>query len=253
MLELLDLFTPAAPMWPAEDLIRYLGLSRSTGYRYIRALHSARLITAVANGYYVLGERIIELDRQIRQYDPIYHAGGIVMKPLVEETGYSALLCTLYKDSVMCVRDERVENSPTMLFSRGQRRPLLSGAASKIILPYLPPHQMKNIFTKNKKAIATAALGSDWATFRSNLSAMRRKGYAITVGEFNPLVVGVSAPIFNKSRNILGSLGIAALESDFSMDKVEETAQAVITAADKITEILSSTDLLLDRPPRGVG
>jgi DNA-binding IclR family transcriptional regulator len=120
MLELLDLFTPAAPIWAAEDLIRYLGLSRSTGYRYIRALHSARLIAGVANGYYVLGERIIELDRQIRHYDPIYLAGGKVMKPLVEETGCSALLCTLYRDSVMCVREELAGNSPATLFSRGQ-------------------------------------------------------------------------------------------------------------------------------------
>jgi DNA-binding IclR family transcriptional regulator len=253
MLELLDLFTPAAPIWSADDLIRYLGLSRSTGYRYIRALHSAGLIASVANGYYILGERIIELDRQIRHYDPIYLAGGQVMKSLVKLTGCSALLCALFKDSVMCVREELVENSPASLFSRGQRRPLFSGAASKIILPYLPPHQLRNIFKKHKKSIATAGLGSDWSTFRSKLSTMRRQGYAVTIGEFNPMVVGLSAPIFNKSRNILGSIGIAALESDFPMDRLEQSAQAVISVANEITEVLSSTDILLNRPPRGVG
>lgn len=253
MLGLLDLFTPAAPIWSAEDLIKHLGASRSTGYRYIRALHGAGLIAAVANGYYILGQRIIELDRQIRQYDPMYNAANGVMRPLVETTGHSVLVCALYSDTVMCIRDEPAPNSPPKMFSRGQRRPLFTGAASKIILPYLPAHQLRSIFAKHRKAIAMAGLGSDWTAFRGTLTRMRRQGYALTVGEFNPGVVGLSAPIFNRSKHILGSLGIVAQETDFDRTRIDHYAVLVIGAANEITAAISRSDIRLDRPPRAVG
>ncbi|MEN3383250.1 MAG: hypothetical protein V7608_3294, partial [Hyphomicrobiales bacterium] len=41
MLELLNVFTTAAPAWSTEDLIRFSGTSRSTGYRYIKTLQDA--------------------------------------------------------------------------------------------------------------------------------------------------------------------------------------------------------------------
>src|SRR3989442_7823959 len=62
LLDVLNLFTPAAPAWSSEELIRSQGLSRSTGYRYIKALSDAGLLAAVSNGHYILGPRIIQLD-----------------------------------------------------------------------------------------------------------------------------------------------------------------------------------------------
>ncbi|WP_026264863.1 helix-turn-helix domain-containing protein, partial [Arthrobacter sp. 135MFCol5.1] len=66
MLNVLDLFTEREPVWSTADLIEALETSRSTGYRYIKTLHDAGLLTAVRNGYYSLGPRIIEMDLQIR-------------------------------------------------------------------------------------------------------------------------------------------------------------------------------------------
>lgn len=167
MLGLLDLFTPSATVRPVTDLVNYLGTSRSTSYRYIKALHEAGLIEAVANGHYVLGPRIVEFDRQIRMSDPLYKGGAQVLRPLVDLTTHSALLCALYSDSVMCIRDEQAPDSPPNIFSRGQRRPLFAGAASKIILPYVPPHRLRSIFKQHQRAIAIAGLGTDWQGSRS--------------------------------------------------------------------------------------
>ncbi|WP_414730902.1 helix-turn-helix domain-containing protein, partial [Arthrobacter sp. Soil761] len=55
MLNVLDLFTEVTPVWSTADLIEALETSRSTGYRYIKTLHDAGLLTAVRNGYYSLG------------------------------------------------------------------------------------------------------------------------------------------------------------------------------------------------------
>src|SRR5688572_12073091 len=74
LLGVLDLFTPGSPAWSTDALIRSLDMSRSNGYRYIKALSDVGLIAPVSDGHYVLGPRIVELDRQIRQCDPLYNA-----------------------------------------------------------------------------------------------------------------------------------------------------------------------------------
>lgn len=253
MLELLDLFTPAAPYWSADSLIRFTGASRATIYRHVRALHEAGFIRPVANGNYIIGPRVIELDRQLRQTDPLYIAGDGIMKKLAEATGYSVLLCALFSDSVMCVREELAGKSPPNLLSRGQKRPLFTGAASKIMLPYLPPHQMRGVYAKHKKAIATAGLGFDWTAFRDALAQMRKAGYVTTVGEFNAGVLGLSAPVFNRSGQILGSLGIADAESRFKKADMAALAASVVAAADAVTMRIGALDSDLDFPARAIG
>ncbi len=93
MLALLDVFTPTAPAWSTEELIRYSGASRSTCYRYIKVLQDAGLLTPVAGGAWMLGPRVIELDRTMRLTDPVATGGGPPMRRLARDTGYSALLC----------------------------------------------------------------------------------------------------------------------------------------------------------------
>ena len=253
MLGLLDLFTPSASVRPVTDLVNYLGTSRSTSYRYIKALHAAGLIEAVANGRYVLGPRIVEFDRQIRMSDPLYKGGAQVLRPLVDLTGHSALLCALYSDSVMCIREELAAGSPSNLFSRGQRRPLFAGAASRIILPYLPPHRLRSIFQQHQRTIAVAGIGTDWQTFREGLAAIRRDGYIVSHGEFNPGVFGISAPVFNAEGLVVGSIGIAGAEDRMDRKKLAAHCEAVVSAAKRLTEILTDEVAEAVRPPRAFG
>ena len=253
LLGVLDLFTPAAPAWSADALLRSLGMSRSSGYRYVKALTDVGLLAPVANGHYVLGPRIVELDRQIRQCDPLYNAAGAAMKQLVAASQQSALLCALFSGSVLCVREELTPDSPPNLFTRGQTRPLFQGAASKIILPYLRPYQLRSLYAKHAKTIATSGLGTDWASFRASLAAIRRDGVLVTIGEFNPGVLGISAPIFNRSGQILGSIGVAGDESKFDRSALERISTLVKRAGEQVTERIAVVSLGTDRPARAVG
>lgn len=253
MLGLLDVFTQAAPVWSAEDLIRFSGTSASTCYRYIKALHKAGLLARVANGSYILGPRILELDRTTRLCDPVYTAGGPVIRRLCEETGHSALLCILYSDSVMCVREALSRSAPPELFSRGQRRPLFSGAAAKAILAWLPPHQLRSLYAKHRKTIASAGLGADWDSFRKALRRIREQGYCLTSGEFNPGIVAIGAPLFNRDGDVLGSLTLAAAAAKIDVNRFRGLADKVVRAAKEATERIARAQNMVDLPARAVG
>jgi DNA-binding IclR family transcriptional regulator len=250
---LLNLFTPEAPIWATDDLIGMLGMSRSTGYRSIKALVEVGLLAPVSNNKYILGPRIVALDRQIRQSDPLYNAGGPVMQSLVAETGHSSLLCALFSSAVLCIREELTDNYPEHLLTRGQERPLFRGAASKVMLPYLRPHQLRYLYAKHSATIAETGLGTDWSSFRAILTKMKTDGYANTTGEFNPGVVGISAPVFNRDGRILGSIGIAGKEARFTSADEDRYVGAVIRAGEQVSGLLRATGASVDQPARAVG
>lgn len=253
MLSILDLFTVDEPVWSTIDILSALRASRSTGYRYIKALTSAGLLSAVGNGYYILGPRIIELDLQIRMTDPLSHASDGVLEQLVEATGHSALLCMLFQNSVLCIRECRAQLSPEKLFSRGQRRPLFSGAVSKAVLAYLPYHRLHAIFTRRRDTINDAELGKTWSEFREKMAAIRSDGFVKSVGEFNPGVVGIAAPIFNADEAIVGSIGVAFNADELEATEVSRVILLVKRASRVVTERMSKMESGLGMSPRAVG
>lgn len=253
MLQILDAFTVEKPTRSTDELIKYIGSSRSTAYRYVRALQKCGLLSPVANGSWTLGSRILELDLQLRSCDPLYLTAGPTMTRLVEKTGHTALLCTLYSDAVICIRDVRAVGAPSGLFSRGQRRPLFTAAASKIMLPYLPPHQLRRVYTHNKAAIAAAHLGRDWKEFLAILREMRSNGYCFTVGEFRPGVVGIAAPIIGRSGSAVASLGVAFPKSKLRAGQKDAFVAIVRELADGLSKKIRRTESEIDMSARAIG
>jgi DNA-binding IclR family transcriptional regulator len=252
MLELLNVFTTAAPAWSTEDLIRFSGASRSTCYRYIKTLQDAGFLTPVGGGAWMLGPRIIELDRTMRLCDPVTIGGGPAMRRVAQETGHSVLLCVLFSSTVMCVDDVPAAGAPPGIFSRGQRRPLFAGAASKVILAHLPPHQLRTLFDRHRTTIAAAGLGADWDAFRLTLRAIRKAGHCITIGEFRPGILGIAAPVFNAEGDVLGSLGIAAEARKVPVKRHGALAASVAGAAKAACARIAGHQPGCARPARSV-
>jgi DNA-binding IclR family transcriptional regulator len=236
MLHILQLFSETEPVWSPPAVIEALETSRSTGYRYIKALHDAGLLSTASNGHYRLGPRVIEMDLQIRLTDPLLLASHGVLEDLVDRIGHSALLCTAYGDSVLCVGEYRAPDSPANRFSRGQRRPLFQGAISKVILAHLPHHRLKAIYPRQHAEIESAGLGSTWREFRANLGKIKKAGYALTYGEFNPGVYGVAAPILTEQKTAWSSVGVAWDQKERRDVDIEHAVLAVKQAAATISE-----------------
>jgi DNA-binding IclR family transcriptional regulator len=252
-LGILSLFTPETPVWTSDALIAHLGCPPSTGYRHIKELQSSGLLTRVGSSSYRLGPRVLELDRAVRLSDPVYVVGSPIICALRDGTGHSAVLATLYSDSIVCVRRELAPDGPPSLFSRGQKRPLVAGASAKAILAYLPAHQLRRIHAKHGDAIAAAALGANWEAFLKTLRQIRKAGFSMTVADYNQDIAAIAAPIFNKDNEVLGSVMLAISIMSNDLQAFAKLAPEVVAAAREISRQIALLDSAATLSARAVG
>ncbi len=236
MLNVLDVFSEAEPVWTVDALGEALGLSRSTAYRYIKELCEAGLLAPVGGGGYSLGPRIIELDRQIRHSDPLLTAGAEVLDALLPDCGEGILfICGLRGDSVVSVFLAENPNSLAISYSRGRPMPLFRGSASVIILAYLPEGRLRRLFRDHGDAIAAAGLGGDWVSFRAALKAIRARPILTGRAQLDPGVFAISEPVFDGDGNILASLTLAMPERRADSEPLDPLFARVIEGAARIT------------------
>ena len=221
MIGLLDLFDGGAHCWTVEQMHERFGYTRSTLYRYLKVLSDAELLTSLPEAGYVLGPRIVELDYEIRRHDPLIVASAPVMMELVSEIPGIALLCRRYRDKVLCVH--QAANPVVVIqstYERGKPLPLFSGAASRIILAYMPPHHLQRLYEKHSKEFAAGKLGATLSEVRATLKEMRQRGWHSTAGQVTPGITGIAAPIFDGAKNILGSLSLSISDRDIDLSRL---------------------------------
>ena len=235
MLGVLDTFTETRPTWTVDGIAAALGYTRATTYRYVGELCDAGLLTRVAQGAYALGPRIIELDRQIQRSDPLMHAADKVMHALLRpDHGQVVLLCSLFRDEVLCVHQAAHDKALAVSYTRGRPMPLFSGATAKVILACLPERRLTRLFLAHGSEIRRAGLGSTREEFLAALKAIRRQGFALTRAEVDPGVVGLAVPLFGGEQAVLGSLSIVFAGDRFPERQSARVVERLKRAAEAI-------------------
>ena len=241
MIGILELFEGDTFRWTVEQLHARLGYTRSTLYRYLKVLADAELLTSLPDAGYTLGPRIIELDFNLRQRDPLIAASKPVMAELVQDVPGIALLCRRYRDKVLCVHQEQSTTRIQSTYERGRTRPLLRGAASRIILANMPATRIKTLFEAQPREFAAAGLGRSLGEVRDALKTIQQRGWDQTTGQVTRGIVGVAAPVFDIQHNVLGSLSISVPQKGVDAKRIGQIADRVTSSARIVTQSLSRT------------
>ena len=240
MMGILDLFEGAEMEWSPEAMAERLDLTRSTLYRYLKVLADAGLLTSLPGVGYTLGPRIAALDFHMRHSDPLITASRPVMAELVTECPGIALLCRRYRGLVLCVHQEASAGVRfRSAYERGSARPLLRGAASRIILAHMPVTVLRKLYGDAPGDFAAAGLGENLDAVRAHLRAIRQRGIAVTRGELARGVIGVGAPIFDSKGGILGSLSVTIGEPEAAPERLAFVADRVAHGARIVSKAIA--------------
>jgi DNA-binding IclR family transcriptional regulator len=231
MLDVLDLFKPGTPAVDIEAICAQLDYAPASAYRYVRELCDVGLLVRLPGGY-ALGPRIIELDLQMREEDPLLNSSRAAMQQLAEETGLSVLLSELYGDTVINVHQEQGRDSEPLRFGRGRPMALFRSATARVILAHLPSRHLRRVYDDNAEHPDVQRLGEHWKAFAKAMLDTRKRGYSVSEGDLDNGKAGIAAPIFDGKRVIGSITAVGAFDRFHAFNETYLAAQLVGIAQD---------------------
>lgn len=239
MLSALDLFSVAAPSLTVEQIAVRLGVPKSTGYRYVQVLCKVGLLVRLDRSI-TLGPRIIELDRCIRECDPVIRAAAPPMRALADQTGLDVYISKLYGHSIITVHMEFNNGQPLPYgYGRGRPMPLSRGSSSKALVAFLPAARLRRL---HQELLLEAEDVPDWEAFYEEALQIRRQGFCRTSGQLNEGNTGISAPIFGRGRLVVASLTVLGTDGRLALFDGNAIAELVMQTAQKVSARLSADE-----------
>lgn len=232
---ILGLFTRERPVWQPDEVNAALGYTRPTGYRYVKELVEAGMLQKVSAGHYALGGRIIELDYQLRQTDPVLLASAPAMTVASRRSGYDIVLSVLYAGPrVIDIHRANGGENLVLTYGRGRPRPMFRSGAPKVLLAWLERGPLLKIHAQHAAEIAANGMGRDWAEFRTYLKNIRRRGYYRSQGELQPGVGAMAVPVLNTDGDCVGALAIVGSGSRIEAETDEKLFKWLKAATEDI-------------------
>jgi DNA-binding IclR family transcriptional regulator len=212
-LKILAAFQADRPIWGVRELSTHLNFSPATVQRLLQTLKQYHFVDQdPQTRQYRLGNIYFSFLHTLQSTFPISQAALSQMTRLLAATQETVHLNVIDGMQRICI--ETLESPQFLKGSMpiGSRSPLYAGASSKCLLAFSSRDFIESYLGMTELAPLTAQTISDKKTLLSNLEQVRAQGYASSLGERNPGLGSLSAPIFNHRGILLAALSLAVPE-----------------------------------------
>ncbi len=235
---LLKAFTDAHPERGLTELARAVGLNKTTAYRLLTALESEGMVMRRAAGdAYRLGPEAVALGGRALRSNNLRLASHVELEALAQHTGETATLEVLSGDQVLILDEVPGPHLIGSTQSVGTRWPAHATSTGKALLAYLTDAQRKDVFQPPLARLTDKTI-TTLARLRSELAAVRERGYATAIEELESGYVAVGAPLRNHDGQVVAAISVGGPSLRLTADRTADLAEKVIQAADRISERL---------------
>ncbi|WP_258935423.1 IclR family transcriptional regulator [Nesterenkonia pannonica] len=205
------------------QLVEVTGLARPTVHRLASALVHHRFLSRDVRGRYVIGSRMAELAQAVYS-DQVVSAAGPILLKLRDATGESSQLFRRQGDSRICVASAERPIGLRDSIPVGTQLSMKAGSAAQVLLAWEDHDRLVEglrdaRFTPTVLAGVPARLGE-------------------SLGEREPGVASVSAPVRGPSGRVLAAVSISGPIERLSRQPGRRFAHVVSAAAQQLTELV---------------
>jgi IclR family transcriptional regulator, KDG regulon repressor len=119
----------------------------------------------------------------------------------------------------------------------GQRYPLWLGATGKSMAAYLSDVEIDELVNIMRRELPTFNIGRTFNTdqYRNDLKEIKKKGYAMTLGDYRPDICVLAAPIFGNKQKVVGSLVVRGQLPSFNLEIAKKYGTVIMEMTNNIT------------------
>ncbi|MEU6619698.1 IclR family transcriptional regulator [Streptomyces litmocidini] len=206
------------------ELVAATGLARPTAHRLATALERHRMVGRDLQGRFVLGPRLSELSA-VAGEDCLLVAAGPVLTSLRDATGESTQLYRRQGEVRVCVAAAERASGLRDIVPVGSALPMKVGSAAQVLLAWEDPERYHH--------------GLQGARFTATaLSGVRRRGWAQSIGEREPGMASVSAPVRDPAHRVVAAITVTGPIQRLTRHPGARLAKAAVDAADRLTDAM---------------
>ena len=201
----------------SEEGVSLAELSTTTGAPKSSLLGILRSMVAAGyiehgHGLYRLGPKSFRLAADILAVRRFPNLVRPILQDLAAKSGETVFLVLLDLAAQRMTYAEIIDSPNPVRYTvpTGTTRPLYVSAGGQLLLAYQEPGWIDAYIRATRLEALTARTITDPDALRERLAAIRREGFAISLGETVPGAAGVAAPIFNADGSVAAGLLIGA-------------------------------------------
>ncbi|WP_040816547.1 IclR family transcriptional regulator [Nocardia concava] len=198
------------------EIANELGITKAAVHRILTALRSRDLITLEpTTRRYALGHAAMALGRAYLARTDLRVMAGPELRRLATLTGETATLSIRRGDTRMYVDQVVPDQELRMEVALGQPYPLHAGSSSKAILAYLRKEEIDEYLRRHELTAFTAATITSQRKLRTELNAVRTRGYAVSLGERQIGAASIAAPVLDHDGGVVAAISVCGPLSRF--------------------------------------
>lgn len=219
-------------------LAELLQRDKSQISRALRALEQAGLVERDPNTReYRLGWQLFGLAARVSEPRLLQRAPA-VMRELVDQLNESVHLCVLQSTQVLTVLTEAPSHAFRASGWVGRTIPIHCSSAGRVLLADYSYAELARRFKDVSFApCGPAQLVRNLDTLFQQVQIARQAGYALVREEFEPELVGASAPVRDFRGQVLAALNLSAPKFRLN-DKLEAAARELAAGANRLSSQL---------------
>jgi IclR family KDG regulon transcriptional repressor len=236
-ISILDCFSADKTEMGVREISRLTNLSPSTTGRLMAALKDLNVLNQnPASRAYSLGGKVLAWAGVYSSSLDVRTLALPFMQELLTATQETVSLYVVEGGERLCV--ERLESARAIHFSTrvGRRLPITAGAAGKVLLAFMTSLRREEILGQVEWTRFTGNTVVDPVAFRAELDTIRQRGYAVSMGEWQPDAAGVASPILGAGAEIQAALTISGPIQRYTPEVIDDFASRIL----KVTRMISS-------------
>jgi DNA-binding IclR family transcriptional regulator len=213
------------------DLAERCGLNRSTVWRILATLEDAGLVERdPATGRYEIGYALVALGAAAG-HDPLIRRAHPALRALAEACLETASLAV--PRGMQLVYVDQVQAPHVMAADwLGRATPLHATSTGKALLAWLSVDDIGAALPGRLERFTDTTITTR-PVLRTELAQVRARGYAISRGELEPALWGVSAPVLDGDRPV-AVVSVWGVESRIRARGLDALGSRTVAAADEI-------------------
>lgn len=230
-------FDADRPRPTSSDLAVATGLSRPAVRRILLTLQHLGYVEP-ADGRWRLTPRVLSIGQRFTATHSIAEDARPHLARLAEETDESASLAVLDGTDAVYVARVPVRRIMQIDVSPGTRVPATATAMGRVLLAWAEETTIARVLSAGPPA-CTPRTATDPKVLRGILREVQTQGWAMSVGELDPDLMAVAAPVRDHSGTVVAALASATSTGRSSPQSLVETVLPhVLTAAERLSRSL---------------